>query len=60
MPAPDPSFFDEIDADAEVAADAEGLAELDAGKGVSHAEVTAWLESWGTPEEKPAPAEWFK
>ena len=60
MNAPDSSFFDEIDEAAEAAADAAGLAQLDAGRGVPHAEVAAWLESWGTPDEKPAPASWFK
>jgi hypothetical protein len=52
--------FDEIDEAAEAAADAEGLAQLDAGEGVPHAEVAAWLETWGTPGEKPAPRSWFK
>ncbi len=56
----DPSFFDEIDEAAEIAPDAEGLAQLDAGKGVPHAEVSAWMETWGTPDERPAPASWFK
>jgi predicted transcriptional regulator len=53
-------FFDEIDESAEAAADAEGLAQLDAGKGVPHAEVAAWLDTWGTPNEKPAPESWLK
>ena len=60
MANPDPSFFDEIDEAAERAADAIGLAELDAGKGVPHAEVSAWLDTWGTPDERPPPASWFK
>ena len=60
MANPDPSFFDEIDEAAEMAADAIGLAELDAGKGVPHAEVSAWLDTWGTPDERPPPASWFK
>ena len=58
MPAPAPSFFDEIDEDAEALADAEGLAQLEAGKGIPHAEVATWLETWGTPDERPAPASW--
>jgi len=29
--------------------------ELDAGQGVGHEKVTAWLESWGTAKEKRAP-----
>jgi predicted transcriptional regulator len=32
-----------------------GLAELDAGEGVSHERVTEWLDSWGTENELPAP-----
>jgi predicted transcriptional regulator len=52
--------IDEIDESAEAAADAEGLAQLDAGKGISHAEVSAWLETWGTPDEKPVPDSWLK
>ena len=60
MANPESSFFDEIDEVAEAAADAEGLAQLDAGKGIPHAEVSAWLDTWGTPDEKPAPASWFK
>jgi predicted transcriptional regulator len=60
MAEPEPSFFDEIDEVAEAAADAVGLAQLAAGTGVPHAEVSAWLDTWGTPDEKPAPASWFK
>jgi predicted transcriptional regulator len=33
----------------------QGLAELDAGEGVDHERVVAWLESWGTENELPAP-----
>ncbi len=57
---PEPSIFDQVDDEAEAAADAEGLADLEAGRVVPHAEVVAWLETWGTPDEKPAPASWFK
>jgi predicted transcriptional regulator len=32
-----------------------GLAELDAGEGVSHERVVEWLDSWGTENELPAP-----
>ena len=60
MATPETSFFDEIDEAAEAAADAEGLAQLNAGKGIAHAEVAAWLDTWGTPDEKPAPASWLK
>ena len=57
---PEPSIFDEIDEAAEAAADAEGIADLDAGRFVPHEEVAAWLATWGTPDEKPAPESWFK
>jgi predicted transcriptional regulator len=33
----------------------QGLAELDAGEGVSHERVVEWLDSWGTENELPAP-----
>ncbi len=55
MAQPDPSFFDDLDADAEAAADAEGLADLKAGRVVSHAAVKRWLLSWCTTDELPTP-----
>ena len=60
MANPDPSFFDEIDEAAEMAADAEALAEMDLKGGVPHEEVVAWLDTWGMPNEAPPPASWFK
>ncbi len=33
----------------------EGIAELDAGEGVSHEKVSKWLKSWGKPGEAKAP-----
>lgn len=56
----EPSIFDEIDKTAGEAADAEGVADIAAGRVVPHAEVSAWLDTWGTPEEKPMPASWLK
>lgn len=53
---PEPSIFDEIDIDADRAADAEGLADLDAGRVISHEAMKAWLLSWGTAEELPPPS----
>jgi predicted transcriptional regulator len=32
-----------------------GLAELEAGEGVSNERVMEWLDSWGTENELPAP-----
>ena len=52
---PEPSIFDEIDHAAEDAADAEALADLDAGRTVSHAAVKRWLQSWGKADELPPP-----
>jgi predicted transcriptional regulator len=52
---PERSIFDEIDADADTAADAEGLADLDAGRVIDHDAMKAWLLSLGTSEELPAP-----
>lgn len=56
----EPSIFDEIDKTAGEAADAEGMADIAAGRVVPHAQVSAWLDTWGTPEEKPMPASWLK
>ena len=33
----------------------EGLADAEAGRVISHEEVTRWLESWGTEDELPPP-----
>jgi predicted transcriptional regulator len=52
---PERSIFDEIDVDADMAADAEGLADLDAGRVISHEAMKAWLLSWGTADELPSP-----
>jgi predicted transcriptional regulator len=51
---PEPSILDEIDQGAEDAADA------DAGRLIAREDVAAWLDTWGTPDSKPAPASWFK
>jgi predicted transcriptional regulator len=56
---PEPSIFVEDEAsDAE--RHAKALADIAAGRWVPNDEVCAWLESWGTPEEKPAPSSWSK
>lgn len=39
--------------EAEVIADAEGMADVVAGRVVPHELVAAWLDTWGRPEEKP-------
>ncbi|WP_419317661.1 antitoxin [Caulobacter sp. ErkDOM-E] len=55
----EPSIFDDLDAAVEEAADAEGLADIVAGRVVPNAEVSAWLETWGAPDEKPMPVSWL-
>lgn len=57
---PDPSLFDAADDEADARADAEAMADIAAGRIVPHAEVAAWLDTWGTPDETPAPPHWFK
>jgi len=56
MSKPEPSLFDEIDDAAEAAADARAEADIAAGRVISHEAMKRWLLSWGTPDEKPAPA----
>ena len=57
---PETSLYDETDQVTEDAADAEGLAQADAGQLIPHEDVAEWLDTWGTPDFKPAPANWFK
>jgi predicted transcriptional regulator len=52
---PEPSTSRDIDDDAEAAADAQGLADLDAGRVVSSEAVKLWLRSWGTADRLPTP-----
>ena len=50
------SIFDTpLDEAEEARLDAQAEAEIDAGKGIPHAKVRAWLESWGKPDELPCP-----
>ena len=44
-----------LDEAEEARLDAEADAEIEAGKGIPHARVRAWLESWGKPNELPCP-----
>ncbi len=57
---PEPSIFDVVDEEADARREAEGLADIDAGRLIPNDEVCAWLETWGTPAETPAPEKWFK
>lgn len=56
----DRSIFEEEDEEAIAASIERARAQARAGKGVPHSEVVKWLDAWGTPEEGPPPAEWFK
>ncbi len=56
MSTPEPSLFDQIDDEAESAADARADADLAAGRVISHEAMKAWLLSWGTPDESPPPS----
>ena len=47
---PDPIFDAPLDEAAEAAADAAAEAEIDAGKGIPHARVRAWLRVLGQAE----------
>lgn len=53
----EPTLFDEIDADAERAADLRAEADVAAGRTISHKAMRAWLLSWGGPDESPPPAD---
>ena len=50
-----PSVFDVADDEADERATLEGLADLDAGRVISHEAVARWLRSWGTDNELPPP-----
>lgn len=55
MANPEPSIFDEVDQAFEDAADAQGEADIAAGRVISHNAMKAWLLSWGTDNELPPP-----
>jgi hypothetical protein len=57
MTKQEPSIFDQADDEADELAMREGEADADAGRVIPHAEFSAWLETWGTPGEKPAPGD---
>ena len=52
---PEPSNLHDGADDAEAAADAKGLSDLDAGRVVSGEAVKRWLRSWGTAYRLPTP-----
>jgi len=56
----EPSIFDQVDEEADARRHAEALADIEAGQLIPNADVCAWLETWGTSDETPAPPSWFK
>jgi predicted transcriptional regulator len=55
MLARDLPISDDVDPDAEAAADTEAEADVRAGRLISHKAIKAWLQSWGTPNKRPPP-----
>ena len=47
---PERSIFDEIDLDADIAADTEGISDIEAGRVISHDAMKAWLLILGNPQ----------
>ena len=60
MSALEKSVLDDLTDEEDARRLAEAEADIVAGRVVPHEEVAAWLDTWGTPDEKPAPAHWFK
>lgn len=61
MAKPDPDIFetiDEIDPEADARRLADAEADIAAGRLIPNDEIVDWLKTWGTPDEKPAPAKW--
>jgi predicted transcriptional regulator len=51
----EPDLFDKIDAKADAESYARGIADLEAGRTVSHEAVVQWLRSWGSGNRLPKP-----
>ena len=51
----EPAIFDDLDDEAEAAADARAEADVAAGRVVSHEAVSRWLKSWADGSPGPAP-----
>jgi predicted transcriptional regulator len=49
---------EEAEREAKRRAIAEARADVAAGRVIPHADMTKWLESWGTPDELPPPSTW--
>ena len=57
---PEPALFEIPDSEADAQALRDGEADADAGRVQPHADVAAWLRTWGTADEKPVPKSWLK
>jgi len=55
----EPSIFD-LDDEADARRLDEAKADIAAGRLIPNDEICDWLESWGKPDERPAPEKWFK
>jgi predicted transcriptional regulator len=55
MAHPEPFLFEQIDRDAEDRALEQAVADIAAGRVVSHQAMLRWLRSWGTQDELPPP-----
>ncbi len=51
----EPDIFDHIDLEADAASHARGIADLDAGRVISHKAMREWLLAWGRGERRPMP-----
>lgn len=56
----EPGLFDQPDPEAEARSIARARDDVENGRTIPHEQVVAWLRTWGTPEEHPAPREWFE
>lgn len=54
------SIFDLEDEEADARALAEAEADIAAGRVVPHDQVAEWLDTIGTPRQKPMPSEWLE
>ena len=52
---PEPAIFDVPEEKDDARRLAEALADVAAGRVISHKVMKAWLPSWGTPDELPPP-----
>lgn len=51
----EPQIFDQVDENAEAAADARAEADVAARRVISHEAVSRWLKSWGGSKPLPRP-----